>query len=323
MAAPTSRAEFKTYIKRRLGEPVITVNVEDEQLEERIDDALSFFQDYHFDGSERTYMKHVVTHSNLVFTEATTGTFSNGELVQGQTSNTVLRIHNQANTTFATFTYGRTVVPVPVVAGEELLGLSTGATGTIDTIELGDWDHQYLPMANDVMSVYRVLPLDGFAVDRGTGLFSANYQFLMNDLSWLSSSSVVSYYLTRSHMEMLNDLFVGDPTLRFNRHANRLYLDVDWNTDIGPGQYVIIEGIRTLDPSTYPDIWSDRFLRDYATALVKRQWGQNLIKYEGVAMPGGVSLNGRAIYDEGVREIQQAEEQIQAKYELPPEFFVA
>ena len=322
MASPTSRTELKTYIKRRLGEPVITVDVEDTQMDERIDDALAFYGDFHYDATERTYMKHLVTYSNLVFVTATTGTFGNNELAQGQTSNTVVRIHTQANTTFATFTYLRSEQVTPIVAGEVLLGLHTNASGTINSLAFGDWDNKYIPLSNLVMSVIRVLPLDGFAVDRGTGLFSANYQFLMNDLSWLSSSSVISYFLTRSHMEMLNDLFNGDPTLRFNRHMNKLYLDVDWNTDVGPGQYVIVEGIRRLDPDVHTEIWGDRFLRDYATALVKRQWGHNLIKFEGVTMPGGITMNARAIYDEGVREVQQLEETMQAKNELPPEFFV-
>lgn len=324
MALPTTRTELKTYIRRRLGEPVITINVADDQLEERIDDALAFFQDYHFDGSEKIYLKHRVTPSNLTFTVASTGTFSNGETFQGLTSNAYGKAYtSNANATFIQFTYTNAVPANTFSVGETVKGLSSNATGTVSAIALGDYDNQYLPISDLVMSISKVLPLDGFAVDRSTGLFSWNYQFLMNDLSWLSSSSVISYYLTRSHMELLNDLFIGTVNVRFNRHVNRLYLDLDWSTDIKVNDFVIVEAQRILDPNTYTDVWKDRFLRDYATALVKKQWGQNLIKYEGVQMPGGVTLNGRAIYDEGNRESQQMEEQIQAKYELPPEFFVA
>lgn len=323
MALPTSRTELKTYIRRRLGEPVITVNVEDTQLEERIDDALSFYHDYHFDGSERTYLKHKVTPSTVTFTANVSGTFVPGELAQGQTSNTVVRLRSQTSNTEATFTYLRSERESSIEEGEVLLGLTSNASGTINSISYGDWDNKYIPLSNLVISVCRVLPLgNGFSVDHGMGLFSANYQFLLNNMPLLTGGSVVTYFLTRSHMEMLHDLFVGDPSLRFNRHVNKLYLDVDWNYDILPDQYIIVEAIRILDPNTYTDIWSDRFLRDYATALVKKQWGQNLIKYEGVAMPGGISLNGRAIYDEGVREAQQLEDQAQSKYELPPEFYV-
>jgi hypothetical protein len=324
MALPTTRTELKTYIRRRLGEPVITINVADDQLEERIDDALAFFQDYHFDGSEKVYLKHRVTTSNLTFTVPTTGTFSNGEAFQGLTSNAYGKAYtSNANSTFLQFTYTSAAPANTFVIGETVKGLSSNATGTVSAIALGDYDNQYLPISDLVLSISKVLPLDGFAVDRSTGLFSWNYQFLMNDLSWLSSSSVISYYLTRSHMELLNDLFIGNVNIRYNRHANRLYLDLDWSTDIKVNDYVIVEAQRILDPNTYADIWKDRFLRDYATALVKKQWGQNLIKYEGVQMPGGVTLNGRAIYDEGNREAQQMEDQIQSKYELPPEFFVA
>jgi hypothetical protein len=321
MAGPTSRTQLKQYVKRQLGEPVITVNVEDQQLEDRIDDALAFYGDYHFDASERTYLKHKVTWSNLVFTAASTGTFANNELVQGQTSNTVVVVNTQTSNTVVQFKYLRSEHEVSLQVGEVVRGLASNATGTISSIQLGDWDNKYLPMGNSVISVYRVLPLSGFS-GSDTGMFSYQYQFLLNDLRTLNSGSVISYYLMKSHLEMLHDLFVGDPSLRFNRHKNRLYLDVDWNVDILPDQYVIVEAHCLLDPATYPEIWNDRFLKAYATALVKKQWGQNLIKFEGVQMPGGITMNGRAIYDEGVREVTEQEAKMQASFELPPEMFV-
>lgn len=322
MALPSTRTQLKTYIKRRLGEPVITVNIADEQLEERIDDALAFFQDYHFEASEKVYLKHQLSYSNLVFSAASTGTFANGETIIGQTSNTHAKLYSQPSSTSVLFTYVRPNDTYAFANGEVVVGQTSNASGTISTINTGDWDNQYITISDLVMSIYRVVLVDGFAVDRGTGLFSWNYQFLMNDLSWLSSSSVISYFLTRSHMEMLNDMFIGDTQLRFNRYVNKLFLDIDWKNKVAAGDWIVVEAQRILDPATYTEIWKDRFLRDYATALVKRQWGQNLVKYEGVQMPGGVTLNGRAIYDEGNREVQQLEEQIQAKFELPPEFLV-
>lgn len=322
MALPTTRTQLKTYIKRRLGEPVITVNVADDQLEERIDDALAFFQDYHFAASEKVYLKHQISYSNVVFTTNTTGTFSNNELVVGQTSNTAAKVFVQSSNTSMMFTYIRVNKDQGFQVGETLVGKSSNATGVVSAVNTGDWDNQYIPISDLVLNIYRVLTIDGFAVDRSTGLFSWNYQFLMNDLSWLSSSSVISYFLTRSHMEMLNDMFIGDMQLRFNRYMNKLYLDIDWQQRVKAGDFVVVEAQRVLNPNDYTKIWSDRFLRDYATALVKKQWGQNLVKYEGVQMPGGVTLNGRAIYDEGNREVQQLEDTIQAKFELPPEFLV-
>jgi len=322
MALPTTRTQLKTYIKRRLGEPVITVNVADDQLEERIDDALALFQDYHFEASEKVYLKHQLSYSNLVFASASTGTFTNNEIIRGQTSNTIGKVHTQTSNTRLEFVYSRTNDSATFTVGETIVGDSSNASATISTINTGDWDNQYVPISNLVMTVYRVLTVDGFAFSGRAGLFSANYQFLMNDLSWLSSGSAISYFLTRSHMEMLNDMFVGDMQLRFNRYVNKLYLDIDWRNRVKAGDWLVVEAKRILDPANYSSIWSDRFLRDYTTALVKRQWGQNLVKYEGVQMPGGVTLNGRAIYDEGNREVSQLEEQIQARFELPPEFLV-
>lgn len=317
MALPTTRTQLKTYIKRRLGEPVITVNVADDQIEERIDDALAFFQDYHFDASEKVYLKHQLTYSNVVFTAATTGTFSNNEVITGQTSNVSGTVLTQSSNTSVKFTYDRTDTTSAFTVGETLLGATSNATGVVSSINTGDWDNQYIPISDLVLNIYRVLTLDG-----GKGMFSRNYQFLMADLSLLGGNSVIPYFLTRSHMEMLKDMFVGDIAIRFNRHVGRLYLDVDWQHRVRPADYVVVEAQRVLDPASYAGIWKDRFLRDYATALVKKQWGQNLVKYEGVQMPGGVTLNGRAIYDEGNRESTQLEEQIQSRFELPPEFLV-
>lgn len=285
MALPTSRSELKAYIKRELGEPVITVNVADEQMDDRIDAALSFFQDYHFDGSERCYLKHQLTYSNLSFVTASTGTFINGEEIVGQTANTHAKLHIQTSNTTATFAYLRTNPTTPLAVGETIVGKTSNASAVINEIQLGDWDRQSVPVSPLVLSIKRVLQVDGFAVDRGTGLFSWNYQFMMNDLSWLSSSSVISYWMTRSHMQLLNDLFIGAIDVRYNRHTGYMYLDVDWNEKMHPGDYVIVEAQRILDPASYPAIWHDRFLRAYATQLVKKQWGQNLIKYGGSSCP--------------------------------------
>lgn len=322
MALPTSRSQLKTYIKRRLGEPVITVNVADDQIEERIDDALAFFQDYHYGASEKIYLKHQLSYSNVVFVTNSTGQFSNNELITGQTSNTAAKVFVQSSNNSVMFTYIRVNQDQKFQVGETIVGKTSNATGVVAQVNTGDWDNQYIPISDLVLNIYRVLTIDGFAVDRSTGLFSWNYQFLMNDLSWLSSSSVISYFLTRSHMEMLNDMFIGDMQLRFSRYTNKLYLDIDWNQRVKAGDFIVVEAQRVLNPADYTKIWSDRFLRDYAVALVHRQWGANLMKYEGVQMPGGVTLNGRAIYEEGNRLVEKLEDAIQQKFELPPEFLV-
>lgn len=321
MALPSSRVELTSYIRRRLGDGVLRINVTDTQLDERIDDALSLFQEYHYDASEKVYLKHRISHSNLVCNGVTTGTFANSELFVGSTSNAHAKVYTQANTSIIQFHYTSPVPANTFSVGETVVGSTSSATAVVGSVILGDWDNQYLPIPAAVMGVTRVVP--GGGGNRGSGMFSAKYQFLMNDMSWLTAGSALSYMLTRSHMEMLSDIFNGDIGVRFNRHVNRLYLDVDWLVDMYPGDYVVVKAQRIIDPTEFTDIWSDRFLRDYATALVKKQWGQNLMKFEGVQMPGGITLNGRAIYDEGEREAQELEEQIQMRYELPPDFIVA
>ena len=325
MALPTSRQELKEYIRRRLGEPVITINVSDDQIEERIDDALAFFQDYHFSGTERVYLKHRVSASTLTLTTNAVGQFANSEVIRGETSNTYGKVYRQTVNTAVEFTYRRTnsEIDPAFVVGETVRGTVSNATGVVQSVTKGDWDNQYIPVSPLVTTITKVIPMDGFAVDRSTGLFSWNYQFLMNDLSWLSSSSVVSYYLTRSHMELLNDLLIGSYNVRYNRLMRRMYLDIDWNVKLLPGSYIVVEAMRVLDPDVFNDLWGDRFMRNYATALVRRQWGLNLSKFNGIQMPGNVTLNGQEILNAAEQEIQKIEEEVQLKFELPPTFIVA
>ena len=319
-----TRTDFKTYIRRRLGEPVITINVSDDQMEDRINDALSFYQDYHYDASEKVYLKHQVSTSTLTIAPVANTSFVPNEVMVGQTSGARLKVYTVTNTTSLQVTYQSKMDRRPLQVGETITGQSGNVSTTVVALTLGDWDNEYFPVDSKVFSVNRLLPLTGgFAGTSTEMLFSFNYQFLMSDMSWLTNTGAVSYYLTRSHLQMLSDLFNGGFDVRYNRHANRLYVDCDWSNDIWPGQFIVVEAQRILDPADYADVWSDRFLADYATALVRRQWGMNLMKYEGIAMPGGVTLNGRAIYDEAVREIEKMESEIQLKYEIPPSFITA
>jgi hypothetical protein len=325
MAQPISRAELVTYVKTRLGDPVITINVSNTQIDQRIDDAIAVWQEYHFDGSETQYFKHQVTASNLVLNVASTGTFTNNEVIIGATSNVRGIVYTQANTTLVKFHYQTKPVVNSFSVSETITGQSSGATGVVNAISLGDWDNEYIDVANNIISINKVLPVGGgVGGERSSGLFSPIMSFVMGDIASLSGGgSATSYVLARQNMEMLHDLFVGDIDIRFNRHTNKLYLDIDWSTDLFVGDWIVAEAKYWIDGNTYPDMWSDRFLRDYATALVKKQWGQNLIKFSGTPMPGGISINGQAIYDEGVKEVLAIEEQMQNRFELPPRFIVA
>ena len=241
MAVPSSREAFKSYCLRRLGEPVIDVNVDDEQVEDRIDEALKYYQDYHFDGTERVLIKHVVTATDV----------TNG----------------------------------------------------------------YITLANNVIGINRILDV-GQAV-QSSNLFNIRYQIHLNDLFDLSASSYVPYVTAMRHVESLEELFVGKKPIRFNRHVNRLHIDMDWDNDVAVGEYIIVDAYRIVDGDTYTDIWGDRWLARYATALIKRQWGSNLTKFEGLQMPGGITFNGAKIYDDAESEIQKLEEEMISAYSLP------
>lgn len=241
MAVPTTRSTFKDYCLRRLGYPVIDINVDEEQLQDRIDDALAKFRDYHYDGTERVLLPHQLT--------------------------------------------------------EE------------------DRTNKYISLDENIVGVTRVLDI-GDAIN-SSNLFNIRYQMHLNDLFDFSSSSYVSYVMAMRHVETLEEIFVGSKPIRFNRHVDRLYIDMKWDEDISVGEYMIIDGYRTIEPETYADVWNDPWLKKYATALIKRQWGENLKKFEGMQLPGGITFNGQKIWEEATDEINKIEEELTNSYSLP------
>ena len=318
MSKPTTRNQFKDYCLRRLGHPVIEINVDDDQLEDRIDDALQFFHDYHFDGCEKIYMKHQFTQEDI--------------------------------------------------------------------------DRRWIYAPDAVIFVHSVLPFDDS--NSSVNMFDLRYQLRLHDLYDFTSVSYVSYEITMQHIRTLNLLFSGTPQFRFNRHQNKLMLDIDWSRDAQVGKYVIIECYRKLEPDTitltgtvtgntssntlvgtstifdqeiiendfitlsngvevqvrkinspteiliaantlsanatantmtkdgYSDVWDDRFLKQYTTAKIKYQWGSNLSKFAGIQLPGGVTLDGPRIMEEAQREIDKIEEEMQSYNILPSEMFM-
>ena len=155
-------------------------------------------------------------------------------------------------------------------------------------------------------------------------MFSVDYQIHLNDIFDLhQAEGLVHYEMTKQYLSLIDRQVNGMQQLStFSRHQNRLYIEADWSSKIGEGEYIIVEGYETLDPDTYTDIYNDMLLKKYLTALIKRQWGLNLIKFEGMQLPGGVTLNGRQIYDDAVQDIEKIEEDMQLTYEMPPDFFV-
>jgi len=240
MASPTTRSEFKAYCLRKLGAPVIEINVEDDQVEDRIDEALKYYWDYHFDGTERIYYKHQITANNVV---------------------------------------------------DKYITLPENVIGAVRIFNIGD------PMVTN-------------------NLFDIRYQIALNDLYTLTSVSMIPYYMMFQHIQLLEQLLVGQQPIRYNRHTDKLYVDMDWNK-VNVGNFLIVEAYQVLDPDTYTDAWSDRWLSRYATALIKKQWGTNLSKFTGMTLPGGVQFNGDKIYNDAVEEIEKMERDMATSYSLP------
>ena len=247
MAAVTTRKGLIDYCLRRLGQPVVEINVDEDQLEERVDDALEFFQEYHFDGVEKVFLKHVITADDIT--------------------------------------------------------------------------NEYIPMGDPVISVVRVLPIPSFDSFQG-GFFNEEYQMRLNDLNNFSGSSLIQWDMTRQNHSLVEHLFALTPQMSFNRKQNRVYLETDWSLKFKVDDVIVVEAYRALNPATYPEVWNDMFLKKYTCALIKRQWRQNLKKFAGVVLPGGITLDGKTIYDEAVEEIRLIEEQVSLKYELPADGYV-
>lgn len=332
----SSRQELVEYCLRRLGAPVIEINVDEDQVSDRVDDALQFFREYHYDGVERMFLKQQVFGSYLSLEPASATSNPNGPaydyqigevvvglangikaIVKGYRSSTELDIHkidfNSATPSVTNF-----------IIGEAIQGQSSGATWLTDAPgSIGAIDRGYITVPDSVIGVIRVLPIGSLTSGSGaTNIFDVMYQFRQNDMYNLLNSDMVYYDQVKMHLDMMEQMFAGDRSLRFNRKTDRIYLDMDWEATIAPGEFLLVECYKILDPTDYPKIYDDMFLKRYLTALIKRQWAENLIKFAGIQLPGGVTLNGPALYQTAVSEIEQIEEEMQSRFELPPEPFI-
>jgi len=269
MAIPTSKSTFKSYCLRNLGFGVIDINVSDDQADDRIDEALQYFAQYHYDGVEKMYLKYKVTQTDID--------------------------RARANST------------------------STSAD-SVDSSITGSFEegNNFIPMPSAVVSVSNIFDFTN-AIQQN--MFDIRYQLRLNDLYDFSSTSIIQYQMTMQQLDLLSHVLVGEVPIRFNQHQNRLYLDMDWE-QMTVGEYLIIECYRKIDPATYTDIFDDIYLKRYATALIKRQWGANLSKFNGVATLGGVSMNGEQIYSQAIEEIQRLEEEIKLTFESPIDYMI-
>jgi hypothetical protein len=317
MASPSTRQGLIDYCLRSLGSPVLEINVDDDQIEDRIDEAFQFYRDFHYDAVEMVYLKEQIIASTLTITGSNAASFTTGEKITGGTSgaSTYVFQNKDSNEIYVKNTSGT------FTASETLTGANSGTTATFSSISLGNWDNQYITLNDSVLSVVRTLPLTNKT--SGVSMFDVKYQLMLNNIQSLTNTDIQYYSQLKTHINLVNDLMTGQKPIRFNRHMNRLYVDLDWGDDgdLEIGDYIIIEAYRTLDPDTYSDVYNDGFLKRYSTALIKRQWGINLKKFEGVQLPGGVTLNGQKIFDEAMEEITTLKQEAQDTYQLPVDFF--
>ena len=272
---PSSRTDFKTYCLRKLGAPVLEINLASEQCEDLIDDALQMFQERTFDGAAQTYLKYKLTQADI-------------DRGAGPGSASPVGI----TTTTATST--------------------VGITSTFSYEE----NNNFLQIPPEVIGVYKIFHFDGSNTITNN-MFSVKYQLFLNDIYFWGATELLTYAMTKTYLEDINFLLTTEKQIRFNKRQDRLYLDIDWDS-VNEGDWLIIDCFRLLDPSDYGRVWNSQFLKQYATALMKRQWGQNLLKFGGVKLPGGIELNGRQIYDDGQRDIDFIMERMSSTYELPP-----
>lgn len=312
MSSPSSRQNLIDYCLRRLGHPVLEINVDDDQLEDRIDEAFQYYRDFHFDASEKSYKSVLIEASLLQITGVNAASFGNGSMITGASSGATAFVYSNVSANrmkvynvTGTFTAGETI---------------TGdASATFSSITLGNYDNKYIELEDSFFGVERVLQLSNKT--SGMGMFDVRYQLLLNNIQSLTNTDIIYYSQLKTHLNLINDLMTGQKPVRFNRHMNRLYIDMDWRYDVALGDYIIVEGWTFLDPDTYTDVYNDGWLKKYATALIKLQWGNNLKKFEGVQLPGGVTLNGQKIYDEAMEEIDSLKDEAKNTYQLPVDFF--
>jgi len=240
MATPTSNTEFKEFCLRKLGKGVIEINVSDAQVDDRVDEAINFYQDYHFDGTERTFYKKQITQS--------------------------------------------------------------------------DKDNKYITLPDNIIGAVNIFDIGD--ADNTNNLFNVRYQIALNDLYTLTSQSLVPYYMAFQHLELYEQILVGKQPIRYNRHKNVFHVDMDWDK-IAVDQYLIVEAYQVIDPDTFTKMYGDYWLQRYATALIKIQWGENLKKFQGMQMPGGMVMDGMSIYNEGLRDKEQLEIEMRTSYSLP------
>jgi len=250
MAIISSRQGLVDYCLRRLGDPVIEINVDIDQIEDKVDDALQVYQEFHSDATVRLYLSHQITQADV--------------------------------------------------------------------------DNQYIPLSADILYVSKLFPVDSSFIN-STNMFSFKYQFALSDFHSLPmiSGGLQYYEQVRQYLSLLDMRLNGTAQVQFSRRQNRLHIFGDFaDGDLKVGEYVVAEVYQIIDPEVHTSVYNDMFMKDYTTALIKQQWGQNLSKFDGMQLPGGVQIDGRRILEEANVELEGVRERMRSEQELPVDFFV-
>ena len=337
MAIPATKAQFADWCKRKLGYPVIDINVDADQVDDRVDEAIQYYQMFMGGGNRRMYLKHQITQADK-------------DRGKTNTSETVTEITNTPASTIPTgaaaletsitladaaqFPASGSVRLSNGLANAETVAYSAKVGNVLTTTALTEthsgnaavalsvdskWEmaQNYFIMPDGIESVLRILPFD----NRGTlNMFDIRYQLRLNDLYDFSDISVIYYQQVLWQLDLLDMILVGEKPIEFNVNQDRIYVNMAWDTDIAVGNYIVFECFRRINPAEYTQAYNDFWLKRYATALIKKQWGENLIKFQGVTMLGGVTMNGETIYNEAKEEIATLEEQGRLTYETPVDF---
>jgi len=278
VAKPSTRQGLIDYCLRKLGAPVLEINVDDDQIDDLVDDAIQYFNDRHYDGVERMYLKYKI---------------SQDDIDRGKAG-------------------GEGGVGIVTTTG------TSSIVGTSTTFSFYE-NSNYIQVPDSVIGVEKIFKFDTSTISNG--MFSIKYQLFLNDLYYFNSIELLQYSMVKTYLEDIDFLLSTDKQIRFNKRQDRLYLDLDWKSQ-EKDTYLVIDCYRALDPENFTEIYNDNFLKMYLTSLIKKQWGQNLIKFNGVKLPGGIELNGRQIYDDALRELDEIKQRMTQEYELPPFDFI-
>jgi len=270
MSKPNTRQGLIDYCLRQLGEPVLEINVAEEQIDDLVDDTIQYFNERHYDGVEKMYLKYKITQDDIDRGSAKNTDGVGIVTTTGSSSGTTFNFYETSN---------------------------------------------YIQVPDSVIGVEKIFKFDSSSIS--AGMFSIKYQLFLNDLYYFNSVELLQYSMVKTYLEDIDHLLTTDKQIRFNKRQNRLYLDIDWGSE-SPDNWIILECYRALDPADFSKIYNDSFVKKYLTALIKRQWGQNLIKFQGVKLPGGLELNGRQLYDDAERDLEDIKQRMSLEYELPP-----